>query len=325
MDTSPDQIRDIAVKVVGQFISNSTPLSDGVADAAKSLGLNSEQVKRIIEATNSIAYLKLLEGSSDRTFEFPVAKYEDVMRSIVMPVNLEQTAVVESSELNKEASYSEEYTAHMSLGEKYVVVFNEMLSNKYSLEKIAYDLQEVGMLIEQSILTLKRDPEGLDKFAEVSNENHYSKVSMLMHGMVKEASDNSVFRDAELKEARNLADLFKQAELLIIEKKSREEMHEKMAGILGAVAKLPGKAIGGVVKGTSYGAGKVAGGVVGAGLGVAGKAVGKVLRKPQIGTNGVPTGKKMFRPGIGGAALAVLGSYGMTAKSGPDVWDALHR
>src|SRR4051812_18287701 len=87
MDMTPEQIRDCAVHVVEEFINKKVPLSQGVASCAELQALNSEQIKRVIEATNSIAYLKLLNGAEDRTFEFPVAEYTEVMGHLALPKN----------------------------------------------------------------------------------------------------------------------------------------------------------------------------------------------------------------------------------------------
>lgn len=305
MDTSPEQIRDIAVRVVEDFINNKVPLSEAVAEASRSMCLNSEQIKRVVEAANSIAYLKLLENSEDRTFEFPVAEYSEVMGLLVLPEEMATKAasVVKDQSMSKEAQ-EESTGSSVSLNEKYQLVFNEMTSNKAQLEKLAYDLQEVGLLIESSMKSLKKDSEGLEKLAGVAEEYCYNKVSMLMHGMVKEASTGSIYRDSELYEARNMSSLFKQAESILTEKLHREEMHEKMAGVLSSLA---GKAIGGVFKGT----GKLVGGGIGLATGAAVGGAGKLL------------GSSVVRKTSSKLALPILGGIGLKAKSGPDVWDAL--
>jgi hypothetical protein len=311
MDTSPDQIRDIAVKVVEDFINSKIPLSQGIAAVSKDLGLNSEQIKRVVEASNSIAYLKLLEGSEDRTFEFPVAKYEDVIGSIALPDPMSKVASYHVPVLTKESFEMPELTKssfELSSHEKYQALLTEMIQNKAQLEKLAYDLQEVGMLIEKSAMLLRKEPECLEKLASVADEACYSRMSRLMFGQVKEASDNAAFMNSELAEARNLVDLVKQAEAMINEKLYREELHTKMAGIVGSIGRGVGNVIGGVLNTAASGVGRAAGGIVGTAAGAAGKIIGS----------------KAVRKGAAAAALPILGGIGITAHSGPNVWDALH-
>ena len=62
-----EQLRDISVTVVEQFLNNKIPLSLGLAKQAAAAQLNSDQIKRAVEATNTIAYLKVLSMSDDRT------------------------------------------------------------------------------------------------------------------------------------------------------------------------------------------------------------------------------------------------------------------
>lgn len=85
MNVTPEQIRDIAVKVIEDYINKQVPMNCSIAQRATDLELNPEQIKRVIEAANSIGYLKLLSMAQDRTFEFPVASYEEVMKEMTMP------------------------------------------------------------------------------------------------------------------------------------------------------------------------------------------------------------------------------------------------
>ncbi len=303
MEVSTDIIKDIAIKAVEGFVNNEIPLSTSIANSAKDLKLNPEQIKRVIEATNSLAYLKLLENSPDRTFEFPVAEYEEVMRDIVISTpTTESDCKSESHE--KEAS-EPELEMDLSMQEKYAALCNEYLTNKYQLEKLAFDIEELGLNLEKAINIVKNDPYGLEKLAFVADESVYSKVSNTLYGIVKEASSGSVFTDKELKEAFNLVDLFKQAHILFEEKSNRQQLHEKLAG---AMSRLAGKAVGGVGKGIGKSIGTAIGAPIGLGVGAAGKI---------LSTAPVKNTAKA-------AALPLLAGAGMKPMSGPDVWDALH-
>ena len=90
---SSDQLRDISVAVVEGFINNRIPLSQGLAKQAEIHDLNSDQVQRCVETTNVVSHLKLLGMAEDRTFEFPLCKYAEVMHYAAAP-NIEKSAGV---------------------------------------------------------------------------------------------------------------------------------------------------------------------------------------------------------------------------------------
>ena len=79
MQFDQDTIKELAVYSVQQFISNKVPLDESIAEKARSLKLNEDQVRRVVESTNVIAFLKLREGAEDKTFEFEVASFPGVM------------------------------------------------------------------------------------------------------------------------------------------------------------------------------------------------------------------------------------------------------
>jgi hypothetical protein len=80
-----EALKDYSVKVVEDFINNKTPLSEGIAKCASDMELNPEQTKRMVETTNTIAYLKLQKEASDKTMEFPLADYTQVMKHMCLP------------------------------------------------------------------------------------------------------------------------------------------------------------------------------------------------------------------------------------------------
>lgn len=82
---SSDQLRDISVAVVEEFINNKIPLSQGLAKQAALHELNSEQIQRCVEASNTICHLAILGKAEDRTFEFPLCKFAEVMAHAAAP------------------------------------------------------------------------------------------------------------------------------------------------------------------------------------------------------------------------------------------------
>lgn len=93
---SSDQLRDISVSVVESFLNHKVPLSEGLAKQAALNDLNSEQIQRCVEASNTICHLALMGKAEDRTFEFPLCKFAEVMQHAAAP-DLEKSAGVMDS------------------------------------------------------------------------------------------------------------------------------------------------------------------------------------------------------------------------------------
>lgn len=98
-EMSSDRLRDISVAVVEDFINNRTPLSEGLAKQAAAHDLNCDQIQRCVEASNTIAHLKLMSVAEDRTFEFPLCKFAEVMEKAATP-NIEKSAGLVSAVTN---------------------------------------------------------------------------------------------------------------------------------------------------------------------------------------------------------------------------------
>lgn len=101
-DLTTDLLKGLATEIVAAFQTNGIPLTDGVKMKAEEHELNPEQIKRIIEVTNQIAYLSRLGSDAanpdTRTSEFPLANYDDVMESLANDVlAIEKTASDRSS------------------------------------------------------------------------------------------------------------------------------------------------------------------------------------------------------------------------------------
>lgn len=99
-DLTPEALQNISVKCASLYMTKQASLSDAIAKEAQELELNPDQIKRVIETTNTITYLRQLEGAGDRTFEFPLANYKEVMASLVGPV-VKQAAEEDKDEKEK--------------------------------------------------------------------------------------------------------------------------------------------------------------------------------------------------------------------------------
>lgn len=250
-----DQIRDISVKTVEDFLNNKIPLSTGLSKHASDMQLNSEQIQRAVEATNSIAYLKVLSMSDDRTVEFPLCKFAEVMIKVAIP---EPTSILPESNIEKIASTpvsASPYlvnTEEMSLKEKQTYFIKIASLTERELQQ----LEDRSIVILPELMklagTVKKDPEGLEKLATiVSDIKEFNKITSLVYGKSCPYSDTGIFKEAELKEVYALKSLLKEATELTSSIKEKTNVLEKTAHLkqafLGALGSGIGKAIGGVI------------------------------------------------------------------------------
>lgn len=80
-----EMLGTLAAKAVSIYLTRQVPLTDAVISISREENLNIEQTKRLVEATNQVAYLKILETAKDRTFSFELADVDTVLSSISTP------------------------------------------------------------------------------------------------------------------------------------------------------------------------------------------------------------------------------------------------
>lgn len=341
-----DQFRDISIQTVEGFLNNRVPLSEGLAKHASHFQMNSEQVQRAVEATNSIAYLKVLSLSDDRTVEFPLCKYAEVMSEIALPKDIMQkSAAVKKDPTNsliKVASEEMHVPTPLIDVEKQVLFVKLAAINKRELET----LKEKEMFLIPDLMKaasdLKKDPQALEKLASVSTGNDFRMLTGLVFGVPQAYADTGLFKTAELQEAMGITKMLKQAEALTAEIKVKEELLKQSelrkeaflgaigsaAGrVIGSVAAAPVKVLGKMIGNTAHniGSSAAAGGTIAANkvrgaFGMAPKAV------PAITKRGFGIGAAaVTAAGIGfDASMYTPGTDKSTGRS-KNVWDTLQQ
>lgn len=210
MTFNNDTLAQMSAKAVSEYITKGVPLTDAVAGLSKQASLNLEQTKRLVETTNQVAYLKLLKEASDRTFEFPVASYDDVVSQIV---GIEKAASAATSatvdplslvlkspaEMEKTASFDEGVEAWIEkAAEEQLVPFMApiLYGYKAEFEKLAMDMESIGEKLLPLIDSLRKDEyvgEKLTKQASV----HTSVLEGLV-GVKAAAADGYTFNRLEM-------------------------------------------------------------------------------------------------------------------------------
>lgn len=244
---TPDFLKGVAVRVASQFLTNKKPLSSGVAEVATEYSLNNEQIKRLIEVVNQVTYLKLLPTADDRTFEFELAKYEDVLSLMTSPdpesltmtddtlSPIEIAAGAASDGLAKVAS--EEEAFDVGSQEKIAYLNKMVYSTRNQLEKIAE--REVTLLdeIQKVVPQCREDESFMSKVAMVTDgdEDLITKIARLVYDSSKEWSTDGLFYEEELAQAKTTVGLLKEATELLKTKSELEEQLEKAAAIMPAL------------------------------------------------------------------------------------------
>jgi hypothetical protein len=268
-----DQIRDISIKTVENFLNGKVPLSEGLAKYASDLNLNSEQIHRAVEATNSIAYLKVLSLADDRTMEFPLCKYAEVMETLSIPDTITKSAsandtgtdifgFVRSKEVALEKVASETPAEpELNEAEKRVYFIKMAAQNKRDLGELRDKEMHLGPGLLKAASDFRKDPQGLEKLATVTNGAEFDKVTALVYGVPQKYTDDGIFKEADLKEAKALVGMLKQAEALVSEIKSREALDKKAEllkeAFIGAIGAGIGRAIGSTAAMAAKAVGKI--------------------------------------------------------------------
>lgn len=237
-----------AVEVVKGYVVDGTSLSDGVAKVATRDSLNTEQISRVVEVVNQVAYLKFQQEASDKTFEFKVAEIPEVLTKMTTPsshVDLTKSASTKSPldlfcdghEKVAETSLLD----RMSDDERFSLIHKGYVVATAQMEKMAHQERELIEDLASHLALCRRDPEMLEKVAYLTDgdPDAVTQTSKMLTGQVKIAACNQIFYSEDLNHARKLIGLVKQA----------YEFQEKKAALAGTLAKagdyLKAKTVGG--------------------------------------------------------------------------------
>jgi hypothetical protein len=329
-----DQIRDISVKAVEGFLNNKIPLSEGLSKQASAMQLNSDQIQRAVEATNSIAYLKVLELSSDRTVEFPLCKYAEVMAKVALPEEIPgmAKAAFQVPALLKSASVKEEYIpSELTNAELRMAFIKQAALNDAELQRMKDRSVTIVPELMKVASNIRDDKRGLEKLATIVAGDTFSSLSQFVYGKVQMYADTGMFKEAELKTVKNLTELIKEAQELQASIKEKQALADRSnlvkEAFLGAIGSGIGRVAGSVISAPFKMLGK---GIGNSAANVAGKATN--FAKSKLGMPVSPMAKRI---GIGAALIpaatigfdATMYSPGVHKETGTsqDAWTALQR
>jgi hypothetical protein len=285
-----DLLQELSVRCASRYMAKQASLNEAIADEGRAMELNSDQLQRVIETTNTVAYLRQLQDAPDRTFEFPVADYPGVMLKMAMPADLFNKEAEEkvSTITQVPVQTSSPATPEFSQQEKVAMLSKELLKCAAVMDDILHEKARLTHTLLTKSASLNKSDFVLEKLAYVVDEEDFSPMANLL-GLEKTASlcKDLVFTDKELDEVTSLYGHYKEAKALIQKEKSTEEFVKRAGSILNSAIGGIGSVIG---RGIGKGVGAVGKGIHTSTIGV-GSSFGfgdQVLRKGFVSSKGKP-------------------------------------
>ncbi|CAM0042647.1 hypothetical protein VPHD148_0274 [Vibrio phage D148] len=237
MHMTPEGLKKMAATNVAA-LKMGTSLNDSITKVAMENELNSDQVKRLVETTNQMAYLSELEGHDDRTFEFDVANYDDVMDSIISDPTLEKAASTSAlnpmdlvaasfNSMEKVATEKEATMEKWGKPQKLQALKKVASQQRNRLDELTNAEHDNMVKLAQHRAIVSRDPEALEKMAKFDNQ---LEMTRLVFGHDKVASEvRRVWAPEALRDVKACSDrlnIIKQAQEEISELKPKVEQAE---------------------------------------------------------------------------------------------------
>ena len=251
-------------------MNDKVPLSVGLAKEASDLELNPEQIRRGVEAVNNITYLKILQISPDRTVEFPLCKYAEVIDELGIPdmPSAYLGAETEAASLVEKVASAEEVVLDAPEHLLKARLLKAAMVNRRDIEDLETRALHIRDDIVSSVGSIQGDASGLDKLASVCEDEEFKALSKLVTGSEAQArhTPEGFFKTASLNQVNSLRELYIDARNItqeLVEKRALQERIDvlvKQAFIgaaTGFVGRMAGKVVGGTVKAPFKYAGRV--------------------------------------------------------------------
>lgn len=212
MELTQDTIKNLATYCVTKYAAESIPLNTSIVKVASDNELNPDQIKRVVEATNQLAYLSKLASESDRTAEFPLAEYPKVMEDLYSDIKsfskqasiLDTVSNVFKAPIVKEASDS----TMLSKEELNKSLYKVASISRRRLNDLSLYKQDVMVKIANAVETVHKDANALEKIATLDNAR---ELTLLVYGHDKVAETRSIFSDKDMKDVKSLSETLSMA------------------------------------------------------------------------------------------------------------------
>jgi hypothetical protein len=311
MDMSVDFLKNVGAGIVAAFRTGGpegVTLNEGIIKAASANQLNADQVARLVETVNQLAYLSGPHSSMNKTAEFPLADYEQVISAIIAPPSIEKAASARrpsplsllAEPMEKVASEAD-HQFQLDPAEAHKQAERAFYAGRDQLKRM--DVEEVNIVegLQKAAAAVKSDPDALNKIAALAGGDNrkYGELCNLVFGHVKEASRSPVRNQADLLNVQELANQLGLAKQASTERKNLEERLTKLAGEICPAGMDKEAFIGSLVR-----------------------AAGTVLRGAKPGL--ANAGKSVKLGGTIAVAAPEVSQISRTSAPKNDIWSSLH-
>jgi len=239
-------LQNIAVQATTDFLNNKCSLNESLAKQASDCGLNSEQLKRAVEATNTLTHLKTLELSHDKTAEFPVADYKSIIKIACIPEGPEKGE--DSGEesgfgfFDKKASVNEEFSLQETIlpEQRFPYLVKLAAANTRRVEVLTDELGAVSLNFTKKASEFRTNPQAHEHLsASSADKAEYSLLSKALFGEELPRCNyvGGMFKAASLRQVEVLVHMIKEAKAMHSELKERSALKEKADKLVSEMTK----------------------------------------------------------------------------------------
>jgi len=305
MDMSVDFLKNVGAGVVARYRNGGVSLNDGIIKVAEANEMNADQVARLVETVNQLAYLSGPHGSMDKTAEFDLANTEQIMAYFLTPSMEKAASEKRPSPLSLMSAPMEKVASAYEPNIDPIEARKQLTKHLYAGREQLRSMQMEEMNITEGLLksaaVVAKDPDALMKIAALTggDSKRYNELCSLVFGHVKEASGPSIRGVEALFNVKALQDSLGLAKEASMKRQDLEEKLTKIAEVICPPHLTKEAFVGSLIR-----------------------AAGSIMRGGAKGANSAGKAIKL------GGTVAIAGpEIGQIAsKSAPtkDVWGSLH-
>lgn len=88
-----DTLKLYGHKAAMQFVGEQRPMNDSIVQMAKEASLNQEQVRRVVEHANNVAFSQMFKAGFSQNITFPMADASAILQHLESPMQVKQASI----------------------------------------------------------------------------------------------------------------------------------------------------------------------------------------------------------------------------------------
>lgn len=243
-------LKNMAASAVSSFVARGVPLNDSITKLAMENDLNPQQTLRLVELSNQVAYLKLQETASDRTFTFPLADPNIVKAASLVPEFPEYSSLLDDTlsllqgvkGMTKQAEAAlptpesfdpSEVVKCASVARSVQALMDARTRYEAEINRLAVRMPVIGEAITKKAGALAGDEWIMEKVSAYQGPGADLLPGLFPEDLMKKAHvlPRGMFSPAEMKEVNALGALVKEAQEVSTRMQFLREELKKIAGV----------------------------------------------------------------------------------------------